>query len=256
MFKEIKNVEAPSYYAIIPANVRYDSRLSANEKLMFGEITCLCNKHGVCWSQNNYFAKLYEVSPKTVSVWVNNLKKYGYIEVDLIYKKDSKEIEKRIIRICENISRKEWYPEKPEGGYPEKSGEGIPKNREDNITSINNTSINNISSDSSDESGSIETGIRIEKKVRKKKEFIPPTLQEVIDYKTAKNLDFDAEDFYSYYTNMDWKDKFGSPVLNWKSKILNVWCKNKKEQDKKQEVKNTKKPFDDPYVRMNEKYKQ
>lgn len=95
-----------------------------------------------------------------------------------------------------------------------------------------------------------------QKKIRKKKEFVPPTLQEVIDYKTAKGLDFDAEDFYSYYTNMDWKDKFGSPVLNWKSKILNVWCKNKKEHDKKQEVKDTKKPFDDPYVRMNEKYKQ
>ena len=65
MFKEIKNEEAPSYYAIIPANVRYDSRLSANEKLMFGEITCLCNKHGVCWAKNSYFAELYEVSLKS-----------------------------------------------------------------------------------------------------------------------------------------------------------------------------------------------
>lgn len=251
---EIK--EQPNYYSILIAPVRYDKRLSANEKILFSEITALCNTCGECWATNDYFAKLYDVTYQTVSGWVSNLKKHGYITVDMKYKKDSKEIEKRIMRVCENIPLVRGYSGKPEGGIPKNREGGIRENPKDNITSINNTSINNISSDSSDESGSIETGRRIEKKVRKKKEFIPPTLQEVIDYKTAKGLDFDAEGFYSYYTNMDWKDKFGSPVLNWKSKILNVWCKNKKEQDKKQEVKDTKKPFDDPYVRMNEKYKQ
>ena len=57
----------PSYFAVIPANVRYDSRLSANEKLLYGEITALANKDGYCWASNAYFAELYGVTVSTVS---------------------------------------------------------------------------------------------------------------------------------------------------------------------------------------------
>lgn len=72
----------PSFYAIIPANVRYDKSLPANAKLLYGEITALCNEKGYCWATNNYFAELYEVAPETVSRWVSKLEKYGYLEVD------------------------------------------------------------------------------------------------------------------------------------------------------------------------------
>ena len=49
-----------NYYAIIPANVRYDTNLKPNEKLLYGEITALSNQKGFCYAQNQYFAKLFK----------------------------------------------------------------------------------------------------------------------------------------------------------------------------------------------------
>ena len=59
--------EKPNYYAIIPAEVRYDKQLKPNEKLLYGEITSLATKTGECWASNNYFADLYEVEPETIT---------------------------------------------------------------------------------------------------------------------------------------------------------------------------------------------
>ena len=61
--------EHRSYYAIIPANVRYDQRLKPNTKLLYGEITALCNERGFCWAGNEYFADLYGVNKETISRW-------------------------------------------------------------------------------------------------------------------------------------------------------------------------------------------
>ena len=36
-----------SYYSILPAVVRYDKDLTDKAKLLYSEITCLCNKEGV-----------------------------------------------------------------------------------------------------------------------------------------------------------------------------------------------------------------
>lgn len=93
--------DKPSYYAIIPANVRYDKRLTDKAKLLYGEITCLTNKTGECWASNQYFADLYGVSKQTISNTISLLIKYGYITSELIYKDGGKEVEKRILKICD-----------------------------------------------------------------------------------------------------------------------------------------------------------
>ena len=72
-------MQTPSYYSIIPANVRYDKQLSSSEKLLYSEISALINMHGTCFASNAYFARLYEVSERTVTRWVSSLEKQGHI---------------------------------------------------------------------------------------------------------------------------------------------------------------------------------
>ncbi len=76
-----------SFYAIIPANVRYDKRLSSSAKLLYGEITALCNGKGFCHTTKGYFAQLYGVSEQCVGRWISSLKKEGYIYAETLYAK-------------------------------------------------------------------------------------------------------------------------------------------------------------------------
>ena len=69
----------PGYYAIIPASVRYDDKITPNAKLLYGEITALCRKQGFCWATNDYFAGLYKTSEKTIGRWIKTLKDRKYI---------------------------------------------------------------------------------------------------------------------------------------------------------------------------------
>jgi len=82
----------PNYWSILPADVRYDKELKANEKILYSEITSLMNKDGYCYASNKYFSELYDVSVISVSTWVNHLIEKGYIESELVYKENSKEI--------------------------------------------------------------------------------------------------------------------------------------------------------------------
>ena len=74
--------ERPGYYAIIPANVRYDKRLKPIERLLYGEITALSNKEGFCFATNGYFAGLYECTKISISNYVRHLEECGYIKTE------------------------------------------------------------------------------------------------------------------------------------------------------------------------------
>ena len=102
-------MENPNYYAVIPAKVRYDKELKANEKLLYGEISALSNKNGYCNAGNVYFSELYGVHKKTISEWVTHLKNKGYIEVEIIYE-DKKIVERRIYIETRRVSAKVGVP--------------------------------------------------------------------------------------------------------------------------------------------------
>lgn len=93
-----------SYYAIIPASVRYDKKLSLLSRLLYGEITALCNEKGFCWAGNAYFAELYEVNLKSISRCVGQLVKNEYITSEMIYRENSKEVAYRYLRLADTPS--------------------------------------------------------------------------------------------------------------------------------------------------------
>ena len=131
--------EKPNYYAVIPANVRYDENLKLGEKMMYGEITSLTFKTGECWASNNYFARLYKVSPQAISKWINALEKQKYITI--IYEKEGNRILKRIIKmVSTDIDRVSTQVDRGINS----SLEGYQQEIKENNTSNNNTSINNI----------------------------------------------------------------------------------------------------------------
>lgn len=123
-----------SYYAIIPANVRYDKDLSDKAKLLYGEITALTNEKGYCWATNQYFADLYGCHEKSISRLISQLEKKGYIRTENaknIFKKIRHIfiIDSNIIVTNESISNK---------------NEDIISNKiEDNISNKNVTMISN-----------------------------------------------------------------------------------------------------------------
>lgn len=70
----------PSYYAVIPANVRYCKDIPMGAKLLYGEISSLTNEKGYCWAKNSYFEELYQVDKKTIIRWINKLIELNFIK--------------------------------------------------------------------------------------------------------------------------------------------------------------------------------
>lgn len=133
-------MERPGYYGILPASVRYDKNLKPMEKIMYSELTALSNKNGYCNATNSYFAELYEVGKNTVSLWISDLEKAGYIKTKLIYETGTKIIKERRIYISDPITKNnDTYHEKEVDPITKNNDTPITKNREDNNTSINNT---------------------------------------------------------------------------------------------------------------------
>lgn len=190
--------EKPGYYAIIPANIRYDKNLSANAKLMYGEITCLLNFRNKCFATNRYFSKLYELSEVQVSRIINQLIKAGYLKSETEITKTGS---RRLLKVVININVNSTNSINDLGP--------IIKNDNHNNQSINN---NHLSKD---------------KRKSAKKDFVKPTLQNVKDYFEEKGFSSTAaKTAYDYYEVADWKDSSGKQVLNWKQKMISVWFKD------------------------------
>ena len=86
----------PGYYAIIPADVRYDDGIPPNAKLLYGEISALIGKDGFCYASNAYFVNLYGFSDPTISRLISQLEKAGYIKRELEKDKSGQVVRRKL----------------------------------------------------------------------------------------------------------------------------------------------------------------
>ena len=88
---------------MIPATVRYDNSVVPGAKLLYGEITALCNEKGYCWATNDYFSRLYSVSKRTISTWIKSLCDAGYISAEFVLDNESKKVKVRCLKVEANF---------------------------------------------------------------------------------------------------------------------------------------------------------
>lgn len=72
----------PSYWAVLPAAVRYDEQIPPNAKLLYAEISSLTDRTGYCYASNAYFEGLFGLSERTVIRLVKALAEAGYITIE------------------------------------------------------------------------------------------------------------------------------------------------------------------------------
>ena len=149
--------EIPSYYSIIPATVRYDHNLKANEKLMYGEITALSSKNGYCWAENRYFAELYDVHKITISKWLKNLEDNGYIKTELKYVYGTKQVSKRLIYINDTpISQ-------IAKGYKSNDYDPVSQNAKEELSTTSNNNTRDIKKERQSSTDDLSVSKRFEK---------------------------------------------------------------------------------------------
>ena len=179
-----------SYYAIIPADVRYSDKICANSKLLYGEITALCNEKGFCWASNSYFAELYGKSNRSISSWLSQLNEAGFI--NLVIEGKQPNLQRKIF-IAENNS-----------STPIEENFHPPEKKTSNRILQSNTTVNNIS----------------------RLRFTPPTLETIKLYCNHRNNKIDPQQFYDFYESKGWmigKNK----MKDWKACIRTWERKNK-----------------------------
>ena len=101
-------MQKPNYYAVIPADVRYNKNLSPNSKLLYAEITALCNMNGKCTASTQYFATLYNVSKTSIQNWLKCLVDNKFITRTTIFKEGTKEILSRHIKLIKQPTQNKF----------------------------------------------------------------------------------------------------------------------------------------------------
>lgn len=222
-------MENPSYYAVIPAEIRYAKNLSMFQKLLYAEITALTQKDWYCRASNSYFAKLYDCHITTISRAISDLEKKWFLKLEI-------EIEKwnqRKIFVWEIVEKKAKTVNSPisknANTYKQKSQDPISKNAKHNNINIINKKNNNNSKELLLQKTQNFKEI-FEEKILKNKEFLTKIFEKFTFLNDEIFLDI-SEDFLIYRTAES--EKKGKllweiqPTFDFKRRIY-TWLKNKR----------------------------
>lgn len=75
-----------------------------------------------------------------------------------------------------------------------------------------------------------------EKPHRTRKDFVPPTYEEVVEYAKSRGREDLAKAFFDYYDVGDWRDKTGEKVKIWKQKFITWENRNPKPNNSNTQV--------------------
>lgn len=75
--------------------VRYDSELPPNAKLLYAELSALADATGYCFAYNEYFAKNFEWSERSVQRLLKSLSDRGFISIEVIRDEQTHEVVER-----------------------------------------------------------------------------------------------------------------------------------------------------------------
>ena len=97
----------------IPIEILTDDKLSDKEKIIYAIIIYLSKENQYCFLTNKTISKLLNISVTQVSNLINSLKSKEYIDTELIYKENTKQVEMRKLIPIKNKDtylRKVKYP--------------------------------------------------------------------------------------------------------------------------------------------------
>ena len=131
----------PSYWAVLPASVRYDPELPPNAKLLYAELSALADATGYCFASNEYFAGNFELNVKSIQRLLKALADRGYIIVDVVRDAETNAVLERKIFVGINPAGC-FVPPSPQNcgdPSPQKSGDPSPQNcGVEQLNNINN----------------------------------------------------------------------------------------------------------------------
>lgn len=69
---------------VIESSIVKSNSINSTDKLVYGIIKALTNNLGYCYASNDYISKKINLSKRTISKAISNLKRANYIRVETI----------------------------------------------------------------------------------------------------------------------------------------------------------------------------
>ena len=86
----------------IPMEILNDTKISLNVKNFYATVVKLCQNKGYCWGTNEYFAKKFGRTVRTISKWVSELITHNYLISEMVYADKKHKKNQRQLRLVNN----------------------------------------------------------------------------------------------------------------------------------------------------------